>query len=119
MGDLAGRRRSLMASLLAAMVVLAACSPDDAPSSINGINSGNLVAAPSLPEPVRGDGMVTDLATIVVTVQPRWAAGDDGVPMTDDWGENPALLEPMASLGTGWRCNHHRSSHLAAELGHP
>ena len=87
-----------MASLLAAMVMLAACSPDDAPSSINGINSGNLVAAPSLPEPVRGDGMVTDLATIVVTVQPRWAAGDDGVPMTDDWGENPAFLEPPVAV---------------------
>ena len=98
MGDLTGRRRSVMASLLAATLALGACLPDAAPSSSNGIDSGNVLPVPSLPEPVRGDGMVTDLATIVVAVQPRWAAGDDGVPMTDDWGENPALLEPPVAV---------------------
>ncbi len=67
MGDLAGRRRSLMASLLAATVALATCSSDDAPLSGSAKNPASFVPALSLPEPVRGDGMITDLATIVMT----------------------------------------------------
>lgn len=85
--------RPLRLGLLA--IVMAACSsqPPDGEGS-----AGQPTRAPdaSLPavEPVMGTGMVDDRAAIIIPVQPRWTPGDDGVGMTDDWGEHPALFEP-------------------------
>jgi len=77
-----------------ALAVLAACAAGDPVASSRGPDPVDPQALPSVPEPVRGQGMVTDLATVVVSVQPQWAPGPGGIGMRDEWGEHPVLLEP-------------------------
>jgi len=76
------------------LAVLAACAAGDPVASSRGPDPDDSQALPSVPEPVRGQGMVTDLATVVVPVQPQWAPGPGGIGMRDEWGEHPVLLEP-------------------------
>jgi hypothetical protein len=42
--------------------------------------------------------MVSDRATIVIPVQAQWTPGDDGIGMTDEWAEHPAVLEPPVAV---------------------
>lgn len=85
------RRRSAL--LVALVMVAAACGSEAA----EGTAPADSVAAdfqPDLPDPVAGEGIVSDVATIVAPVQPRWTPGAGGIGMSDDWGEHPVFLEP-------------------------
>lgn len=67
---------------------------------------------PNPPEPVAGEGMVDDAGTIVRPVQPQWQPGRGEIPMSDEWGEHPVILEPPVPVsvlagpvevdGAGW-----------------
>jgi hypothetical protein len=74
-------------------IFLAACSTE--PSASAGPPSSSVPGAtmPTI-KPVVGTGMVNDRATVVVPVQPRWTPGEEGIGMTDEWAEHPAVLEP-------------------------
>lgn len=82
-------------ALLAALAVGAsACGPAATDGGASSTPSAPVASLPNVPDPVAGDGMVSDLATITRMVQPRWTPGADGIGMSDDWGEHPVLLEP-------------------------
>lgn len=85
--------RRFAGMLFAVVLTTTACGPatnDDAAS-----NAASGLSFPlDIPDPVRGRGMVDDVATIVRPIQPRWSPGNDGIGMTDEWGEHPTILEP-------------------------
>ena len=87
-------RGFLGVAMVVTLVLLSACAPSDPAASARGPDAVDPRLVPSVPEPVRGQGMVTDRTTVVVSVEPQWEPGSGGIGMSDDWGEHPVLLEP-------------------------
>ena len=86
--------RRLSALLIAFALAVTACEPAASESHRPTSPSAPVGSLPGVPDPIAGDGMVDDVGTIVRPVQPQWAPGNDGIGMSDDWGEHPVFLEP-------------------------